>query len=247
MSEDLDLTFGILAVGSYASAFMLLFLIVSCGTAYVWADALARNKSMAQALVWALTSALVAPLGFFLYIWIHLREGPTGITPPLFSVRGLAILATVFLVLFFGINPSIAFPVTNEGASMEPELRAGDRLIGDKLSVGAGSLRRGNIVLLRDLDGDLIVKRIVGLPGETIAVYQGRTWINGQELAEPYLNSRIRYFMPPLSVPDDTYFVLGDNRNISVDSHIFGPVPRGNVVAKVRYRFWPVPRVSIIH
>lgn len=246
MTDDLDLAFGILAVGSIASSFLLLFVIILCSTVFVWKDARAWGKSLPQALVWAATAALVAPLGFFLYLAIHRREGQTGVRPPLVSLRGLTILSILFMGLFFVINPSIALPVQNVGSSMEPTLREGDRLIGDRFVVRFGTLRRGDIVLLRDLDGDLVVKRIVGLPGEAIAVAGGKTWIDQEPLDEPYLLKPPRYYLPPLQVPDDTYYVLGDNRNVSVDSHYFGPVPRGNIVAKVRFRFWPPSRVSII-
>jgi len=246
LPEDLDLAFGILTVASFASSFILFALIVACSTVYVWTDALARRKSWMQALVWALASAMVAPFGMFMYLAVHSREGKTGVTPPLLSTRGLIGLAIVFMALFFVVNPSIALPVTNEGASMEPTLEDGDRLIGDRISARWDRINRGDIVLLRDLDGDLLVKRIIGLPGDTIAVNRGRTLINNQPLTERYIFMPPRYYLPPLRVPDDTYYVLGDNRNISVDSHFFGPVPAGSILAKVRYRFWPLNRVSII-
>ncbi len=246
MTEDLDLAFGILTVASFAASFLLFFMVIGCGTVYVWTDARARRKSLPQTFIWAATTALIAPLGFFVYLGIHNREGATGVTPPLMSLRGLTVLSIVFLALFFLVNPSIALPVTNDGASMEPTLEQGDRLIGDRISVRFGALERGDIVLLRDVDGDLVVKRVIGLPGETVAVAAGRTWINRSPLTEGYILKPPRYYLPPLQVPDDTYYVLGDNRNISVDSHYFGPVPRGNIVAKVRYRFWPPSRVSIM-
>lgn len=246
MNDDLDLAFGILTVGSFAAAFLLFFVIIFCSTVFVWSDARARCKTVPQAFVWALSAALIAPLGYFLYLAIHNRQGRTDVSPPLVSLRGLTMLSLSFMVLFFLINPSIALPVQNEGASMEPTLEERDRLIGDRFSVRFGHLRRLDVVLLRDLDGDLVVKRIIGLPGETIAVAGGRTYINRQPLDEDYILMPPRYYLPPLQVPDDTYYVLGDNRNISVDSHYFGPVPRGNIVAKVRFRFWPPSRVSII-
>jgi signal peptidase I len=246
MPEELDHAFGILTVGSIAASYLLLLVIVCCSTVYVFVDARARNKSIFQALIWSLTCTLVPPLGLYIYLWIHLREGPTGITPPLVSLRGLIISSVVFLILFFGVNPAIILPVTNVGSSMEPTLEEGDRLVGDRFAVRLGALRRRDVVLLRDLDGDLLVKRIIGLPGETINVQGGQTRVNGQALEEPYTLKPPRYFLPPLRVPDDTYYVLGDNRNVSVDSHYFGPVPRTNILAKVRYRFWPLPRVSII-
>lgn len=246
MPDDLDLAFGLIAVASLVAVFLLDFFVVLCSAVFIWSDARARAKSRFQAIVWAATGVLIPPLGLYLYLWIHMREGRTGVSPPLVSLRGLIAISIAFLVLFFGVNPRLTLPVTNEGTSMEPTLEENDRLVGDLLSVKIYPLKRGEVVLLRDIDGDLLVKRVIGLPGETIEVGNGQTLINGKPIHEDYLFKQPLYRLPRLSVPDDTYYVLGDNRNVSLDSHFFGPVPRSNIVGKVRFRFWPLRRASII-
>ncbi len=245
MNENVDLAFGILTVALHVSVFVLFLpLLVACSTLYVWADARASGKSVPQALIWAANSVIV-PFGLLVYLAIHQRQPKTAVTPPLLSLRGLVVLGLMFLTLLI-VDPFLTRLVTTEGSSMEPTLEEGDKLIGDKLSVKMYPMNRGDIVLLSDIDGDQVVKRIIGLPGETISVGGGQTRINGQAILEKYILMPPRYYLPPLRVPDDTYYVLGDNRNISVDSHFFGPVPANAIIAKVRYRFWPLSRVSII-
>jgi signal peptidase I len=84
------------------------------------------------------------------------------------------------------------------------------------------------------------VKRVVGLPGEKLAISRGRVWINDQPLDEPYIDERPRYFWGPATVPADTLFVLGDNRNSSSDSHLWGPLPINLVVGRAWVALGPL-------
>src|SRR5215471_10440828 len=134
------------------------------------------------------------------------------------AVHLFFILATVSL-LHHTVG---AFEV--EGASMEPTLHTRQYLVVDTLLPRARLPQRGEVIIFRyPRDPDVeYVKRVVGLPGETIAVAHGRVWVDGQPLDEPYIREIPRYVWGPGRVPSDSVFVLGDNRNSSSDSHLWG-------------------------
>jgi signal peptidase I len=137
--------------------------------------------------------------------------------------------------------------------SMEPTLQVGDRILVDKLSYHLHAPHRGDIVVFarppaEDCPGPSVsdlVKRVIGLPGETISAQGGAVYIDGQRLAEPWLPARdITAPFPPLRIPAGQYFVMGDNRGDSCDSRIWGVVPRSYIVGHVVARIWPLSRVT---
>ncbi len=150
---------------------------------------------------------------------------------------------------------AIAFLVVNaligrfriEQVSMLPNLHEGEYVIVDKVSYLFRQPARGEIVVLkRASDADLI-KRVIGLPGETIQVSDGQVQINGQPIAEPYLKDpRINQDTPPLDIPADRVFVMGDNRNNSSDSRGFGPIPVGDIVGRAWIIYWPPPDWQVL-
>jgi signal peptidase I len=91
------------------------------------------------------------------------------------------------------------------------------------------------------------VKRIIGLPGDTIRVENGLVFVNGIALDEPYIKDAPHYSMAPVEVPANNYFVMGDNRNFSTDSHYGWTVSRQNLVGQAWLRFWPFKQWGIIH
>ncbi len=114
-----------------------------------------------------------------------------------------------------------------EGGSMQPTLASG--LI--VLVRPKASYERGDIVVC-DLPGDpdrQTIKRVVALPGETLAVVQGQLFIDGQVMAEPYVSEAMSYSRSPITMPPGSYYVLGDNRNQSSDSHIWGPIAANSI------------------
>ena len=120
-----------------------------------------------------------------------------------------------------------------EGASMEPTLQNNQYVVVDTIA-GPRTPQRGEVIVFHYPNNPSLeyVKRVVGLPGETVSVSQGTVWINGLALREPYLRERPRYFAAPQRVPPDTVVVLGDNRNSSSDSHLWGPLPMNLVVGR---------------
>ena len=132
------------------------------------------------------------------------------------------------------------------GQSMQPNLQPMERLVIEKLSYYLHDPGRAEIVVL-DLPQmqELMIKRIIGLPGETVEIRQGRVYINGIEAPEPYDHAASDSFYGPITLEADTYFVLGDNRNNSNDSRSFGPIHRSSITGRAWLRYWPLPRFTI--
>ena len=149
------------------------------------------------------------------------------------------------LILTFAIFFLIRIPFQNfriEGFSMEPTLHTGQYIIVNRaLYRWFSPPARGDIIVLRppnNLDRDYI-KRIVGLPGETVEVRQGKVFINGQPLEEKYIQRPGSYTKPATTLGPKEYFVLGDNRDNSNDSHTWGPLPEDLIEGKAWVTYWP--------
>ena len=108
--------------------------------------------------------------------------------------------------------------------------------------------QRGDIVVFHLLDrqGADLVKRVVGLPGETVEMRDGRVYVNGDLLEEPYLSSFDDSNEPPVVVPEGAYFVLGDNRAVSFDSRSMGPIDQTQIIGKAWISYWPLDRLSVL-
>lgn len=137
--------------------------------------------------------------------------------------------------------------------SMYPTLKEDDRVLVNKLSYRLHDVHRGDIVVFAAPEGEEtrgvkeFVKRVVGLPGDTIEGRDGRIYIDGRRLEEPYLpqGTRSQVFGPE-KVPPESYFVLGDNRQASHDSTAFGAIPEHDIVGRVFVRIWPVSRLGFL-
>jgi signal peptidase I len=126
--------------------------------------------------------------------------------------------------------------------SMAPTLAPNDRIVVDTRS--GNTPKRGEIWVFTLPNRSAGVKRVIGLPGETIEVTGGRVVVDGKPLAEPYLTGPIGYSMPPVALKANEFFVLGDNRNVSFDSHSFGPAPKTGFIGRVEFRHWPPARIG---
>jgi signal peptidase I len=155
----------------------------------------------------------------------------------------VALGATFMMVLhLFVLQISIV-----KGHSMEPSLEDGDRLVVDRFAADIGDVHRGDVVVLRYPRNPAIdfVKRVVGLPGDRIAMKSGQVYVNGQIQTAEWTCIEDRQDLPESTLPDGTYFVLGDNRPISCDSREFGLVTQELIKGRVRARFWPLDRVAV--
>ncbi len=127
------------------------------------------------------------------------------------------------------------------GHSMDLTLHDSQYLVVNKLSYRLHEPQRGDIIVFRDpRDSERkLIKRVIGLPGETLEIQQGQVSIDGAPLEEPYIQAPGRYSVPPTLVPADHFFVLGDNRNNSSDSHNWGALPRDEIIGKAWISYWP--------
>ncbi len=133
------------------------------------------------------------------------------------------------------------------GSCMEPNLNSGERLLGSKLALMQG-VQRGDVVVFRPphKPATAFIKRVVGLPGETIAIRDNKVYVNGRLLDEPYLHRAWRDDRPAERIAEDMVFVMGDNRDNSNDSRAWGVLPVANIQAKAWVRYWPPDRMGII-
>ena len=162
---------------------------------------------------------------------------------------GMDILETIVLavVLYFGIN-ALSARVRVDGFSMNPTLQNGEYILVNKLAYKTGQPTRGDIIVFR-LPGDEsqdLIKRVIGLPGDTIHVSDGIVTINGTKLNEPYIAQNPLYSGEWI-VPEGNLFVLGDNRNDSRDSHQWGMLPFENIIGKSVVIYWPPADWKVIN
>ena len=158
----------------------------------------------------------------------------------------LDILETIVLavILYFGIN-AISARVRVDGFSMNPTLQNGEYILVNRLAYKTGEPDRGDIIVFSQ-DGQDLIKRVIGLPGETVNISEGIVTINGQELQEPYI-AQDPLYVGEWAVPEGYLFVLGDNRNDSRDSHQWGLLPVENIIGKSVLIYWPPPEWKIIN
>lgn len=148
----------------------------------------------------------------------------------------LALLLRTFVVQAFWI-PS---------GSMIPTLIPRDRVLVSKFWYGFTEPKRGQIVVFKypvDPQRDF-VKRVIGLPGEMVEIDNGTVSIDGEPLGEPYIKNHDRFNFGPVKVPEDHYFVMGDNRPNSQDSRFWGFVPEENLKGPAFFRYWPLTRIG---
>lgn len=155
----------------------------------------------------------------------------------------IAVLLAVLIRLF------ILEPFYIPSGSMEPTLKEGDRIIVSKLNYHFQDPARGDVVVFkypRDQKRNF-VKRLIATGGETVALKSSRLYINGQAVPEDYLPAGLRFNdYGPREVPQDNYLMLGDNRNNSDDSRVWGFLPRDLMIGKAVLIYWPLDRIRII-
>jgi signal peptidase I len=147
------------------------------------------------------------------------------------------------------INLFMAQATRVYGQSMEPNLHTDERVIVEKISYHFHAPRRGDVVVLRvsEQSSELLIKRVVGLPGDQVEIHNGNVLINGKPLAEPYLRLPTSGQFGPIDIPPLHVFVLGDNRGFSNDSRSFGTVALNEIVGKAWFAYWPPGQLGFIN
>ncbi|OGN94756.1 MAG: signal peptidase I [Chloroflexi bacterium RBG_13_51_18] len=155
-------------------------------------------------------------------------------------VREILITVALALAIFFGARATIQTYEVFQ-TSMEPNFFQGQRVVVVKAVYWWGEPQRGDVVVFSapDSPDEEYIKRVIGLPGDTIEIIHGVVYVNGYHLDEPYVQRSFSYSIPKLVVPVDNYFVLGDNRDVSNDSHRGWFLPHDNVIGKAWLVTWP--------
>lgn len=147
-------------------------------------------------------------------------------------------------VVLFLIIDQLSARIRVDGYSMFPTLHDGEYVLVNRLAYRLGKPERGDVIIFKH-GGTEYVKRIIGLPGDEIKIGNGQVIVNGHPLEEPYINAAPTY-QGNWVVPEDRFFVLGDNRNSSSDSHQWGFVAENDVVGKAIMVYLPITRLRII-
>jgi signal peptidase I len=167
------------------------------------------------------------------------------------------------LLLAFGIRSYVAEARYIPSGSMEPTLQINDRLIIEKVSYYFRKPQRGDIVVFNPTKTlraqgvkDAYIKRVIGLPGDRVALQQGGVYVNGHRLSEDYVYNKptsVEFCTPdpesaflakPVKIPTGTILVLGDNRTNSLDGRCWGLVAKEDLVGRASFRFWPINRIG---
>jgi len=167
------------------------------------------------------------------------------------QIRENFVILAIALGLSLLIRTFIAEPRFIPSDSMFPTLEIGDRLVIEKVSYYLDSPQFGDIIVfnppsqLQEIGyaaDQAFIKRIIGKPGEIVEVKNGRVYIDNQPQFERYIAEEPHYQLPAVKVPENSYFVMGDNRNDSNDSHVWGFLPKENIIGRAVFRFWPIER-----
>src|SRR3989344_3510614 len=162
-------------------------------------------------------------------------------------VVALAIFVVFYLFLYQ--------PHQVKGASMEPNFHDKEYILTNKFEYRFGDPKRGDVIVFKSPQNPEIdyIKRIIGLPGEKLKLVNNHYYINGVELQEPYIAPELYTYNGAylkegveIVIPDDYYFVSGDNRPRSSDSREWGPIPRSSIIGRSQLRYWPFNRFGLI-
>lgn len=180
------------------------------------------------------------------------EQTPTSIFAVLVDLAQSFIIALVIFVVVYNF---VAQPHRVRGDSMLPNFQSEEYLLTEKISYQLGDPQRGDVVVLQYPENPNVdfIKRIVGLPGETLLIEDNHVYINDELLQETYLpastntsgNGVIKQGVP-YSIPQGEYVVMGDNRTRSSDSRTWGTVPRDLIVGKAFFVYWPIDNFGIV-
>lgn len=160
---------------------------------------------------------------------------------------GWVISIAIAIVVAISIRTFVFEPIFVSGDSMLPTLQSNQSLGVEKVSRYFSLPKQGEIVIVTDPDNnETLVKRVIGLPGDTIEIKNSTVYINGQPLHEDYTSKDPYNDIKPLTVPADSIFVMGDNRANSKDSRFFGPVNKDAIIGHALFVIWPLNEIHSV-
>ena len=171
--------------------------------------------------------------------WLSIRE---------FIIDFVKLIVVIIVILFLMIYVVSVTQVV--GSSMSSTLESGDVLILNKFKYRFMDVERGDIISLEYADTKYLIKRVIGMPGDTISIKDNTLYINGEIYIENYLDEGLVYDDFELSslgfnrIPEDMYLVLGDNREDSLDSREIGLINKDEIIGKVSFRIWPLNKLA---
>jgi signal peptidase I len=163
-------------------------------------------------------------------------------------IREITETIVLTLLIFFAVHFSVQ-PFRVNGPSMQPNLHTNNLVLVNLLAYDFGSPQRGDIIVFHPpiptVDGEYYVKRIIAVPGDTIWLTTTAVYVDGKKLKEPYIDTlpgdiESPNVVPPQTLHKDQYWVMGDNRDNSQDSRVFGPITRSAIIGKAEVVIWPV-------
>ena len=177
-----------------------------------------------------------------------------------------AVTVVVAIAIALLVQAYIVKPFRVPTPSMANTVHAGDRVLIDRVLYGHRDIQRGDIVVFHGgpmVDNQVLLKRVVGVPGDVLVARDGRLLVNGESPDEPYIREVAGHpettepgpggpgapwsLQQPYTVPDDQYFVLGDNRTDSFDSRFWGPISRDVIMGRAMVVYWPLPGIRALH
>jgi signal peptidase I len=230
---------GVLALG-YSGHYLFPVAGASAAGLVRWAELLALPLGAAllfyRARSGALAAADLAPP----------RPAPAPARRPRSALRQVAETVLITVIVYSALDFATGRFRVN-GPSMQPNLHTGQFVLADRTAYLLGPPRRGDVVVVRPppAPDEAFIKRVIGLPGETVAVAGGVVRVDGRPLVEPYIAAPPNYAGAWTLAPDE-YLVLGDNRTNSSDSHIWGPVRRDAILGKALAVYWPLAEWTVI-
>jgi signal peptidase I len=168
------------------------------------------------------------------------------------EIRDWVLTTGIVFIIMALLNMFVINISTVKGQSMQPTLWEGEKLLINKIALSFTHPKRGDIVVLHDPSTgedrkDYLVKRVIGIPGDTVEVREHKLYVNGKLKEEPYTDTEIQDpDFAPIVVENDSYFVMGDNRHAaaSKDSRYFGSVNQDKIVGRAAFVWWPLSRLD---